>query len=104
MKIKINNKINIIPIVLYLLWVIYVEYFFFFKIDGFAKQSPCGAGYMMIGLPIFTIIFFFLALLLMAIVNFISKQKYSTDYDFIVIPFLILIMTFILTVTLKANL
>ena len=87
MKIKISNKLNSIPIALYLLWVGFVLYFFFFQIISFSKETPCGAGYMMFGLPIFTFVFSLVALLLIAIINLFSKKKYYTDYEFISIPF-----------------
>ena len=91
MGIKINNKLNIIPISIYLLWLGFVLFFFFFRITSFSKETPCGAGYMMIGLPIFTFVFSLLALLLIAIVNLFSKKKYYTDFEFISIPFVFLI-------------
>lgn len=97
MKIKISNKLNSIPIALYLLWVGFVLYFFFFQIISFSKETPCGAGYMMIGLPIFTFVFSLVALLLIAIINLFSKKKYYTDYEFISIPFFALIAIMIFT-------
>jgi hypothetical protein len=90
MGIKISNKFNIIPISLYLIWIGFVLYFFFFKIISFSKETPCGAGYMMIGLPIFTFVFALFSLLLIAIINLLSKKKYYTDYEFISIPFFII--------------
>jgi len=100
MKIKISNKLNIIPISLYLTWIGFVLYFFFFQIISFSKETPCGAEYMMIGLPIFTFVFSLIALLLIAIINLFSKKKYYTDYEFISIPFfaLIVIMVFIMLI------
>jgi hypothetical protein len=97
MKIKISNKINIIPIILYLLWIGFVLYFFFFQIISFSKETPCGAGYMMIGLPIFTFVFSLFTLLVIAIINLFSKKKYYTDYEFISIPFFVLIGILIIT-------
>ncbi len=97
MKIKISNKLNIIPISLYILWIGFVLYFFFFQIISFSKETPCGAGYMMIGLPIFTFVFSFFSLLLIGIINLFSKKKYYTDYEFISIPFFALIGIMILT-------
>ena len=97
MKIKINNKINIIPIGLYLLWIVFVLYFFFFDIIFFSKETPSGAGYMMIGLPIFTIFFSLFALLIMTAINLFSKKKYYTDFEFISIPFIVMIAILILT-------
>ena len=97
MKIKISNKLNSIPIALYLLWVGFILYFFFFQIFSFSKETPCGAGYMMIGLPILTFVFSLVALLLIAIINLFSKKKYYTDYEFISIPFFVLIAIMIFT-------
>ena len=97
MKIKISNKLNIIPISIYLLWIGFVLCFFFFQIFSFSKETPCGAGYMMIGLPIFTLVFSLFSLLLIAIINLFSKKKYYTDYEFISIPFFVLIGIMILT-------
>ena len=97
MRIKINNKINIIPIGLYLLWIVFVLYFFFFEIISFSKETPCGAGYMMIGLPIFTILFSFFAFLIMTAINLFSKKKYYTDFEFISIPFIVIIAILIFT-------
>lgn len=59
--------------------------------DSFANKAPCGASYLMIGLPIFTIIFTILTLLIITILNKIYKKKYYTDYRYIIIPCLILI-------------
>lgn len=97
MIIKIHNKLNIITIALYFLWIGFVMYFFFFKIISFSKETPCGAGYMMIGLPIFTFVFSLFELLLITIINLFSKKKYYTDYEFISIPFFVLIGIMILT-------
>ena len=97
MKIKISNKLNIIPISLYLMWIGFVLYFFFFQIISFSKETPCGAGYMMIGLPIFTFVFSLIALLLIAIINLFTKKKYYTDYEFISIPFFALIVIMVFT-------
>ena len=95
MGLKISNKLNIIPISLYLLWIGFVLFFFFFRITSFVNETPCGAGYMMIGLPIFTFAFSLLSLLLLAIINLFSKKKYYTDYEFISVPFFIVILIMI---------
>ena len=63
----IKNKINTIPIVLYLVWIVFVLNYFFFKIDSFSEKTPCGAGYMMIGLPILTLIVALIALFVIAL-------------------------------------
>jgi hypothetical protein len=90
MRIKIENRINLIPITLYLIWCLYVLYFFLFKMKSFANESPCGAGYLMIGLPIFTILFSIITLIILLILNKIHKNKYYTDFEYITIPFLVL--------------
>jgi hypothetical protein len=97
MKIKISNKLNTIPIALYLLWVIFVLCFFLFLFYSFSKESNRGEGYVMLGLQIFTIVFSLFSLLLIAIINLFSKKKYYTDFEFISIPFFVLIGIMILT-------
>ena len=91
MKLKIQNRINIIPITLYIIWCLYVVYFYLFRMGSFANKAPCGAGYLMIGLPIFTIIFTILTLLIITILNKIYKKKYYNHFGYIIIPCLILI-------------
>jgi hypothetical protein len=90
MKIKFENKINIIPITLYFIWCLYVLYFFLFRIKSFSNETACGTGYLMVGIPIFTIIFTFFTLIILLILNKMFKKKYYTDYEYITIPFLIL--------------
>lgn len=87
---KIQNKINIIPITLYFIWSLYVLYFYLFRINSFANQTPCGAGYLMIGLPVFTIIFTLFTLVIILILNKMHKKKYYVDFEYILVPFLLL--------------
>jgi hypothetical protein len=94
----IKNKINTIPIGLYLIWIVFVLYYFFFKVDSFSEETPCGAGYLIIGLPILTPIIALIALLIIALINLFSKQKYYTDFEYISIPLLILLAIFILKI------
>ncbi|MFT5753307.1 MAG: hypothetical protein ACI924_000521 [Flavobacterium sp.] len=88
---KIRNKINIIPITLYFIWCLYVVFFYLFRMNSFANESPCGAGYLMIGLPFFTIIFTLFTLLIISILNKIHKKKYFFDYEYIVVLFLLML-------------
>ncbi len=88
---KINNKNNILPIGLHSLWVLFVLYFYFFKTVSFKNHHPCGAGYMITALMLLTPILSLLFLLIIAIINLISKKKYYTDYEYISLPFLFLI-------------
>lgn len=90
MNIKVENKINLIPITLYFIWCLYLLYFYLFRIKSFSNETPCGAGYLMIGLPIFTIIFTLFALIIILILNKMHKKKYYVDYEYITMPFLIL--------------
>lgn len=87
---KIQNKINIIPITLYFIWCLYVLYFYLFRINSFANETPCGAGYLMIGLPVFTIIFTLFSLVIILILNKMHKKKYRVDFEYVLVPFLLL--------------
>jgi hypothetical protein len=71
--------------------MLFVLYFYIFKLVSFTKHTPCGAGTMMVGLMFLTPILSLLFLLILAIINLISKKKYYTDYEFISLPFLFLI-------------
>lgn len=88
---KVNNKNNILPIGLHCLWVLFVLYFHLFKMESFKNHAPCGAGYMMLGLMFLTPVLSLLFLLVLSIINVISKKKYYTDYEFISLPFLLLV-------------
>jgi hypothetical protein len=101
MKVKFENKINIIPITLYFIWCLYVLYFFLFRIKSFASETPCGAGYLMIGLPVFTIIFTFFTLIIILILNKMHKKKYHLDYEYVIIPFLVLTFLGVINIIFK---
>jgi hypothetical protein len=88
---KVNNRNNILPILLYYLYLIFVLHFYFFKIESFQNYSSCGTGYMMIGLAIFTPVLSIILLLILALINFLSKKRYYTDYEFISLSLLFLI-------------
>lgn len=94
MKIKFENKINIIPITLYFIWCLFVLYSFIFQNEAFANETPCGAGYLMVGLPVFTIILGFLALILITILNVFCKRNFYTDYIFIAFIYFSMIICF----------
>ncbi len=74
---------------LYFIWCLYVIYFCLFRMDYFANKTPCGTGYLMIGLPVFTIIFTLFTLIIILILNKMQKKKYYFDYEYIIIPFLL---------------
>lgn len=98
MNIKIENKLNILPIGIFLIWVLYVLYFFFFEMNSFASDSACGAGTLMIGFPIITILLIILILLLIAIINLFSKKSFYSDYSVIaLICFFMMMCLFINT-------
>lgn len=87
---KIKNKINIFPIALYLIWAGIVLNYYFFKSQSFQSETPCGAGYMMIGLPIMSVVFALFFLIVIAIINLFSKEEFYTDFKFIVGLFMML--------------
>ena len=87
---KVKNKINIFPIALYLIWSGIVLNYFFFKSQSFESETPCGAGYMMIGLPIMSVVFALFFLIVIAIINLFSKKEFYTDFKFIVGLFIML--------------
>lgn len=85
----VKNKINSIPLFLYLVWVLYLCFYFYFRLDNFEKETPCGAGYLMLAIPIFSIMFSFLTIIIMSILNKIKKLPFYTDFKVLGILFLI---------------
>lgn len=100
MRLKIENKLNILPIGVFLIWVIYILYFFFFKINSFANETSCGAGILMFGFPIITIALVILILLLIAIINLSSKKRFYADYSLIALILFFMIMCLFINILL----
>lgn len=85
----VKNKINIIPLILYLIWIIYLCYYFYFKLDSFEKENPGSAGYLMLAIPVFSILFVFLTIIIISILNIIKKFSFYSDFQFLGILFFI---------------
>ena len=93
MKIRINNKFNIIPIVVFWLWLIFSGFLIF---TAFLDKPRCGTMMVLLGVPVITLLIALFTLLILSIINLFFKKKYYTDYEFISIPFLIMILIYIL--------
>ncbi len=90
MKLKIQNRINIIPITLYFIWCMYVLYFYLFRIKYVTHLSPM-KDYLVNFLPFFTLFFIVLTLIILLILNQIKKKKLFSDFIYIFIVSTILI-------------
>lgn len=90
MKLKIQNRINIIPLTLYFIWCLYLLYFYLFKIKNATHLSPM-KDYWVRYLPFFTLLFILLTLIIILILNQIKKKKLFSDFIYIFIVSLILI-------------
>lgn len=93
---EVKNKMNYIPITLYLIWNCYLFYYLFFRLDNLDVKSASIAGYMMMIIPIFTLIFTFFTIGIVTILNQIKGNKLYSDYQFIFMQFLIAIMLFVM--------
>ena len=91
MKIRINNKFNIIPIVVFWLWLIFSGFLIF---TAFLDKPRCGTMMVLLGVPIINILIALIMVLIISIINLFSKKKYYTDHEFISIPFFVMIFIY----------
>ena len=88
----IKNKINTIPIGLYLIWTCYCIYYLFLK----NHPNELAYEYVISILPILTI---FLTILTLVIISFLNKGKkfrYYSDFLFVLVQFIILMIILIM--------
>ena len=87
----IKNKINTIPIGLYLVWFFFCIYYLFLKIPS----NELASEYVISILPFLTIFFTILTLVIISLLNKGKKIKFYSDFLFVVIPFIILMIILI---------
>jgi predicted MFS family arabinose efflux permease len=90
MRLKIQNRINTIPITLYFIWCLYLLYFYLIRIKNVTHLSPM-KGYLINYLPVFALFFILITLIIMLILNQVKKKKLFSDFIYIFIVSLILI-------------
>lgn len=86
-----KNKINTIPIGLYLVWFCYCIYSLFLKIHS----NELASEYVISILPILTIFFTILTLIIISFLNKGKKIKFYSDFLFVLIQFIILMIILI---------
>jgi hypothetical protein len=86
-----KNKINTIPIGLYLVWFCYCIYYLFLKIHS----NELASEYVISILPILTIFFTILTLIIISFLNKGKKIKFYFDFLFIIIQFIPLMIILI---------
>jgi len=86
-----KSKINTIPIGLYLLWFFFCIYYLFLKI----RFNELASEYVISILPVLTIFFTILTLVIISLLNKGKKIKFYSDFLFVVIPFIILMIILI---------
>ena len=84
--IKAQNKYNYPILLINLVWLIFAIAFVIFR----KPENLCGEAYVDIALIISVILLAPLCLIIIAITNKITKNKYNTDFEFIAIPYIIL--------------
>ena len=83
--IKVQNKYNYPVLLINLTWLIFTIVFVIFK----KPNNLCGEAYVDIALIISALLLAPLCLIIIAITNKITKNKYNTDFEFIAIPYII---------------
>ena len=86
-----KNKINTIPIGLYLVWFCYCIYYIFLEIHS----NELASEYVISILPILTIFFTILTLIIISFLNKGKKIKFYFDFLFIIIQFIPLMIILI---------
>ena len=89
-----KNKINAIPVGLYLVWHCYCIYYLFFK----TNSNELAFEYVISILPILTIFLTILTLVVISFLNRGKKFKFYSDFLFILFQFIIL-----MTILISAN-
>lgn len=86
-----KNKINTIPIGLYLVWFCYCVYYLFLKIHS----NELSSEYVISILPILTMFFTILTLVIISFLNKGKKIKFYSDFLFVLIQFIFLMIILI---------
>jgi len=87
-----KNKINRIPIGLYLVWFCYCIYYLFLKIHSNELTSE----YVISILPILTIFFTILTLVIISFLNKGKKYRFFSDFLYVLVQFIILMIILIM--------
>ena len=90
MKIGISNKKNIVPIIINMIWTLFVLWQFLITVPKFELQGPDGASYMILGLIFISGLIFFSSLVYILISNLYMKVKMYSDLVFVFIPIVVL--------------
>lgn len=90
MTVRINNKFNIVPAIINIVWSIVILFLFIFRVPEFETQKPEGASMLIFGTILISAFLFIISLIYIAIANFHNKIKIYCDIYFTLIPVIIL--------------
>ncbi|SEH99965.1 hypothetical protein SAMN02927937_02645 [Paenimyroides aquimaris] len=90
--IKVKNKYNYPVLIIHFLWLVFILGFTFFKAS---VPDNSGAGYVSLVLLIFALLFAPLCLIILSMINKVYKIRYSTDFEFVTVPYVLFGIVFI---------
>ncbi len=92
MKLRITNKLNKIPVIISLIWSVFIFYQFIFRVPEFENQRPEGASHFIFATIILTGLIFLVSLIYLVIANLFMKMKIYLDLGYVFIPIILLII------------
>ena len=95
MRIRISNRINIIPVSISIIWAVFLFYQFIFRVPQFEIQKPDGASNLIFGMVIFTGLILLGTIIYIMISNLFIKTKIYSDIIYAFIPSILLLLIMI---------
>jgi hypothetical protein len=92
MRIRVSNRINIIPVSINIIWSIFLLYQFIFRVPQFETEKPDGASHLIFGMIVFTGLILLVTIIYMVISNLFMKTKIYTDLFYAFVPSIILLL------------
>jgi hypothetical protein len=92
MKLRITNNLNKTPVIINLIWSVFILFLFIFRVPEFKNQRPEGASYLILGTIIITGFIFLVSLIFVVFANLFMKMKIYFDLEYVFIPIILLII------------
>ena len=92
MRIRVSNRINIIPVSINIIWSIFLLYQFIFRVPQFEMEKPDGASHLIFGMLVFTGLILLVTIIYMVISNLFMKTKIYSDLFYAFVPSIILLL------------
>ena len=90
MKIKTQNDLNSIPVVINVIWSFILLYILIFRVPEFSNQRPEGASMLLFGVILISAFLCIISIIYISIANLYKKVKIYYDLYFAFISVIIL--------------